>query len=91
MNKLQYILTAGAMALFLGSGLSGAADNTPATDEPAARSSENQPGDPAAVVTDPAQADQEEQYMAALQKCDALDGGDKQKCVDAAKRKFSRM
>ena len=91
MNKLQYILTAGAMALLMGSGISSAADQTGANEVPAARSSENQPGDPTAVVTDPAQADQEEEYTAALQKCDALDGGDKQKCVDAAKRKFSRM
>ena len=91
MNKLQCILTAGAMALFLGSGVSGAADQTRANEEPAPRASENQPGDPTAVVTDPAQADQEQEYMAALQKCDTLDGGDKQTCVEAAKRKFSRM
>ena len=29
--------------------------------------------------------------MAALKKCDSLKGGEKQTCVEAAQRKFSRM
>jgi hypothetical protein len=90
MNKLLYALTAGATALILASGLSAAADKSRPTEEPP-RASENQPGDPASVKSAPEQANQEQEYMAALKKCDAMKGGDKQKCVDAAQRKFSRM
>jgi hypothetical protein len=38
---------------------------------------------------DPAQREQE--YVAALKKCDPLTGADKQKCIDAAKKKFGQM
>jgi hypothetical protein len=38
---------------------------------------------------DPAQREQE--YIAALKKCDPLTGADKQKCIDAAKKKFGQM
>lgn len=31
------------------------------------------------------------EYQAALKKCDPLTGGDKQKCIDAAKKKFGQM
>ena len=90
MNKLLYALTAGATALILASGLSAAADKSRPTEEPP-RASENQPGDPASVKSAPEQANQDEQYMAALKKCDTMKGGEKRKCVEAAQRKFSRM
>jgi hypothetical protein len=92
MNKFMCMLTAGATALVLASGMSAAADKSksrPAEEPP--RASENQPGDPAPVKTAPEQAAQDQEYMAALKKCDSLKGGEKQKCVDAAERKFSRM
>ena len=90
MNKLLYALTAGATALILASGLSGAADKSRPTEEPP-RASENQPGDPTSVKSAPEQANQDQEYMAALKKCDTMKGGEKQKCVEAAQRKFSRM
>lgn len=93
MNKLLHMLTAGAAALVLTSGFSGAADQTQTrpNEEPAPRASENQPGDPAAVTTVPEQANQDEEYMAAMKKCDSLKGASKQKCTDGANRKFNRM
>ncbi len=90
MNKLVCAMIAAAAATVLASGISIAAD--PANpSEPPPRASENQPGDPTAVKTAPEQAKQDEEYQAALKRCDALKGGEKQKCVDAAERKFSRM
>jgi hypothetical protein len=91
MNKLLHVLTAVAAALVLMSGFSSAADQTRPNEEAPPRASENQPGDPSAVKTAPEQAKQDQEYMAALKKCDSLKGGEKQKCVDAAQRKFSRM
>lgn len=91
MNKLSSALMAGAAALALASTLSFAADQTKPTNETPPRTSENQPGDPGAVKSAPEQANQEKEYMAALKKCDTLKGGEKQACVDAAERKFSRM
>ena len=92
MSKLLRTLTAGATAFVLASGMSLAADKSKSrpTEEPP-RASENQPGDPAAVKTVPEQAAQDQEYIAALKKCDPLKGSEKQQCVDAAQRKFSRM
>jgi hypothetical protein len=90
MNKLLNSMIAGAAALVLTSGFAGAADQAKPKEEPP-RASENRPGDPGAVKSAPEQANQDQEYMAALKKCDAMKGGDKQKCVDAAQRKFSRM
>ena len=91
MNTLLSAVTAGAAALVLASTLSFAADQTKPTNETPPRTSENQPGDPSAVKSAPEQANQDKEYMAALKKCDSLKGGDKQACIDAAERKFSRM
>jgi len=38
---------------------------------------------------DPAQREQE--YQAALKKCDPLAAAEKQKCIDAAKKKYGQM
>ena len=78
MNKLMSAMVAGA------------AEQAKPKEEPP-RASENQPGDPGAVKTAPEQAAQDQEYMAAMKKCDAMKGGEKQKCVEAAQRKFSRM
>jgi|GEM_PF-1384895 len=92
MINLYHALMASVAAMTLTIGLAGAADTSrPHEEEVPPRASENQPGDPAAVKTVPEQANQEREYMAALKKCDSLKGGDKQKCVEAAQRKFSRM
>ena len=90
MNKLLNAMIAGAAALVLTSGFAGAADTTKPTEEKP-RVSQNQPGDPGAVKSAPEQANQDQDYMAALKKCDGMKGGEKQKCVEAAQRKFSRM
>jgi hypothetical protein len=37
------------------------------------------------------QSKQEQEYLAALKKCDSQQGADKQKCIDKAKEKFNRM
>ena len=90
MNKLLNAMIAGAAALVLTSGFAGAADTTKPTEEKP-RVSQNQPGDPGAVKSAPEQANQDQDYMAALKKCDGMKGGEKQKCVNAAQRKFNRM
>ena len=90
MKKLVNAMIAGAAALVLTSGFAGAADSSkPSEDRP--RASENQPGDPGAVKSAPEQANQDQDYMAALKKCEGMKGGEKQKCTEAAQRKFNRM
>jgi hypothetical protein len=37
------------------------------------------------------QAQREQEYMAALKKCEPLAGADKQKCIEAAKKKLGQM
>jgi hypothetical protein len=37
------------------------------------------------------QAQREQEYMAALKKCEPLAGAEKQKCIDAAKKKLGQM
>ena len=45
--------------------------------------------DPATQASDPSQKEQE--LAAALKKCDGLAAAEKQKCIDAAKKKFGQM
>ncbi len=92
MNKLLSAIMAGTAAMVLASTLSIAADpyNKPASETPP-RTSENQAGDPSAVKSAPEQAKQDQDYIAALKKCDSLKGAEKQTCIDAAERKFGRM
>lgn len=91
MNKLLYTLTAGAAALVLTSGICVAADQTRPTEEAPPRASENQPGDAGAVTTGPEDAKQNQEFMAAMKKCDAMTDGKKQKCVEAAQKKYGHM
>ena len=84
MSKLLTMLTAGALALTL-SGFAAAADKDQNSQQPQAQ----QPSDPAAGGATASQRDQE--YLAALKKCDPLTGADKTKCVDAAKKKYGQM
>ena len=37
------------------------------------------------------QAQREQEYMAALKKCEPLAGAEKQKCIEAAKKKLGQM
>jgi hypothetical protein len=93
MNKLLYAFTAGVAAVVLTSGIALSADKTRPSEEPAPRASENQPGDPGSVTTgnEKAQHNDNEEYMAALKKCDSMKPSKKQMCVDAADRKYRDM
>ena len=82
MSKLLTMLGAGALAFSIG-GIASAADNTNQQTQPQAQQApQGQPGS----------AEQREQeYLAALKKCDAGAAADKQKCIDAAKKKHGQM
>jgi hypothetical protein len=84
MSKLVALLGAGALALSL-SGIATAAENDQNSQQPRAQ----QPNDPAAGGATASQRDQE--YLAALKKCESLTGADKTKCVDTAKKKYGQM
>lgn len=71
------------LAGLLGAALSGAAF---AADTP--QTGGQEPQTPAAA--DPGKTDNEA-FLAALKKCDTLGADQRQKCVDAAKRKFGQM
>jgi hypothetical protein len=85
MSKLFALIGAGALALSLG-GIATAADNT------TQQQSQPQAQQPA-TQGQPGSAEQREQeYLAALKKCDAMqNAGEKQKCIDAAKKKHGQM
>ena len=84
MSKLLTMLTAGALALTL-SGFAAAADKDQNSTQPQAQ----QPADPAAGGATASQRDQE--YLAALKKCEPMTGADKTNCVNAAKKKYGQM
>jgi hypothetical protein len=84
MSKLLTMLTAGALALTL-SGFAAAVDKNQSSQQPQAQ----QPADPAAGGATASQRDQE--YLAALKKCEPLTGADKTKCVNAARKKYGQM
>ena len=84
MSKLLTMLTAGALALTL-SGFAAAADKDPNSPQPQAQ----QPADPAAGGATASQRDQE--YLAALKKCEPMTGADKTNCVNTAKKKYGQM
>jgi hypothetical protein len=85
MSKLLSLLGAGVLALSF-SGIAAAADNTTTQQQ-------NQPQTQQSNQAQPGSAEQREQeYLAALKKCDAMsNAGDKQKCIDAAKKKHGQM
>jgi hypothetical protein len=84
MNKLLTMLTAVAMALTL-SGLAAAADKDMGGQQQQAQPT----ADPAAGDATASPRDQE--YLAALKKCEPMTGADKTKCVELAKKKFGQM
>ncbi len=94
MSKLLTMLMAGALALTL-SGFA-AAQNQPAdaaaggaTNTPPAMSEEGSAGKPAAGDATAPKGEQE--YLAALKKCESLTDTEKTKCVDAAKKKHGQI
>jgi sugar phosphate permease len=84
MSKLIGMILAGALA-FAVSGFAYAADEP----QPATQ------GQPRAEQSQPAQsgdtAKREQEYLTALKRCEPLSGADKQKCIDAAKKKYGEM
>jgi sugar phosphate permease len=84
MSKLIGMIIAGALA-FAVSGFAYAADEP----QPATQ------GQPRAEQSQPAQsgdtAKREQEYLTALKRCEPLSGADKQKCIDAAKKKYGEM
>jgi hypothetical protein len=84
MTKLMSILAAGALAL-AASGLSLAADENQGQQPPGTPKAQEPTGAPAE------QSKQEQDYLAALKKCDGLEDSAKQKCVNEAKQKHNRM
>ena len=85
MRNLIGTLTVAALAFGL-SGSAYAADQTqPGTQSQPPRAEQNQPGQ----SSDSAKREQE--YLTALKRCESLGAADKQKCIDAAKKKYSEM
>jgi hypothetical protein len=84
MSRLIGTFTAAALALVM-SGFAYAADEPQPTTQ----------GQPRAEQSQPAQsgdtAKREQEYLTALKRCEPLAGADKQKCIDAAKKKYSEM
>jgi len=91
MDRMKSALTAGAATLILTIGIAAAADQTLPDQEPAARSLETEAGGPPSVTTGTEKEKLSDEYSAALKKCDYMRGGAKQKCVEAANKKFGFM
>jgi hypothetical protein len=92
MTKLMAIFAASAVALSL-SGVAFAAEEktqdrpaTPTMQDPAAApKTQDQSGVPAE------QSKQDQEYLAALKKCEGMQDAAKQKCIDQARQKYNRM
>lgn len=90
-STLLSLLVAGMIA---GLGTSAIAQNVTAGDQPNADAANTQAADPQAAepATDTSNAAQkDEEYQAALKKCETLDGDDKTTCMDEAKKKYGQM
>ena len=85
-STLLSLLVAGMIA---GLGTSAVAQNVTAGDQPNADAANPQAAEPAADTSNAAQKDEE--YQAALKKCETLDGDAKTTCTDEAKKKFGQM
>ena len=85
MSKLITLLSAAVLALTL-SGIATAADGEKKnSQQPGAQ----QPDDPAAGGATVTQ--REQQYLAALKKCEEMAGTDKSTCIDTARKKYGQM
>jgi hypothetical protein len=105
MSKLLSVLIAGATALVM-SGTVFAADDsqsgTQSSDPTMRNDTPDQAGQPAndednrgveSMKSQPGGevSAQEQEYLAALKKCESLEGDQKQECIDAAKKKAGEM
>ncbi|HKQ25723.1 MAG TPA: hypothetical protein VJT81_14860 [Burkholderiales bacterium] len=100
MNRMLSALTAGMMVLAM-NGFAVAQDaankpNTPQEGSPStqqdAQPATQQPdtqAQPAGQTGDVTAKEQE--YLAALKKCESLSGNEKTKCIESAKKKFGQM
>jgi hypothetical protein len=91
MDKLISALTAGAVTLILTTGIAVAADQPRPDQEPVPLASESPPSGPPSVITGTEKEKRSEEYSATLKKCDYMKAGERQKCVEAANRKFGLM
>jgi hypothetical protein len=80
MNKLLSALAAGMLVLAM-NGFAVAADE-PRTTQQEPQAQPGQGGDVSA---------KEQEYLAALKKCESLSGSQQTKCIEAAKKKFGQM
>jgi hypothetical protein len=80
MNKLLSALAAGMLVLAM-NGFAVAADE-PRTTQQAPKAQPSQGGDVSA---------KEQEYLAALKKCESLSGSEQTKCIEAAKKKYGLM
>ena len=80
MNKPLTALAAGIMVLAL-NGFAGAADEPRMTPQ----DPQAQPGQGGDVSA------KEQEYLAALKKCETLSGSQQSKCIETAKKKFGQM
>jgi hypothetical protein len=91
MSKPISILAASALALCLGSMAFG---DQKMQDQPAHPSTQDQTGAPRTQdsgAAPPELSKQEQEYLVALKKCEGMQDAEKQKCVEHAKQKYSRM
>ena len=78
------------VGLFAGVGSSAVAQNVNAGDQPNADAATNpQPADPAAGGATASKSEQE--YLAALKKCEPLTGSAKTTCSENAKKKYGHL
>jgi len=96
--KLYSLIAAGAFAMVM-SGLSVAADEHPGSQQPSAaqqsgQSSQSNSGQSGHTNDQAGQTSGQggsAELQAALKKCDQMSAADKQKCIDAAKKKHGQM
>ena len=95
MSKLLSLLAAGTLALAASGFVSAADEPYPSSQTGQSQTQqETAPANqPSQKETTPSNTDQKSaEYLAALKKCDAINNaGDRQKCVDAAKKKHGQM
>ena len=90
MSKLLSLLTAGTLAL-AASGFVIAADEPYPNTQSGQSQNQTTPGNQPSQNT-PGTDQKSAEYLAALKKCEAINNaGDRQKCVDAAKKKHGQM
>ena len=93
MSKLLSLLTAGTLALAASGFVSAADEPYPSTQSGQSQNQTTPGNQPSQNETTPGTTDQKSaEYLAALKKCEAINNaGDRQKCVDAAKKKHGQM